>query len=477
MLFNSFIFIFFCVATVLFYYLAPKRYANYVLLAANYIFYSYIDYRFSFLLLGITFLTYFAVNQIVYSNNYKRKRAFMIVGVTLNLLVLGIFKYYNFFLESFIPILNEIGINAESLHISFLLPIGISFYVFQAISLLIDTYLNEENRAYKLISVSVFLSFFPIVLAGPIERAHRIIPQLEKENRFSLENLNKGFALISIGYLRKVLIGDTSGKIADQIFSAPEYYLSTELMFGLLLFSIQIYNDFAGYSMIAKGTAKLLGIDIMDNFNQPYLSVSITEFWRKWHISLSSWLRDYLFLPMQFAFRTHKIWGNVFALLITFTLCGLWHGSNWNFIIWGFLHGFFMSFSLLTQRLRDKILKSAGLYSSPLLKIWRTFFTFLLITFCWIFFRAENLQSALFIINKIVLFETGEFTMRFFVITLTFYSLSFFLDSLEIVFKDKVMLLMKIKTQYRFGILLAFWAVLLVYMFQATPLPFIYFQF
>lgn len=477
MLFNSFIFIFFIIAVVAIYYLAPKKFSNYILLVSSYIFYSYFDYRFSALLLGITLLTYFFANQIVYTKDHKRKKTFLIYGVVVNLIVLGIFKYYNFFLSSITPVFSEIGINADALHIKLILPIGISFYIFQALSLIIDTYLDEDSKPYKFISISVFLSFFPTVMAGPIERAHRIIPQLEKEKSFTRENFNKGFALISIGYLRKVLIGDAAGKIADQIFTSPEYYLSTELIFGVLLFSIQIYNDFAGYSMIAKGTAKLLGIDIMDNFNQPYLSSSVTDFWRRWHISLSTWLRDYLFIPLQIVFRNSKVWGNVIALIITFSLCGLWHGANWNFIFWGFLHGFYMSVSLLTQRKRDSIVKSIRLFSPGFLKGWKILFTFFLITVSWIFFRASSLEAAFYILNKIFQFEMGEFTLRLLIITASYYAISFFLDYLEIYFKDKTLPVLKIATQYRFGILLAFWMILLIYMFQATPLPFIYFQF
>lgn len=477
MLFNSFIFIFFLGVVLLVYYLTPKKFSNYVLLLSSYVFYSYFDYRFSILLLGITLLTFFVANQIVLTKDHKRKKTFLISGVIINLLVLGILKYYNFFLNSIIPIFSEIGINADALHIKLILPIGISFYVFQALSLIIDAYLHEESKPYNFISVSVFLSFFPTVMAGPIERANRVIPQLEKEKRFTKDNFSKGFALISIGYLRKVLIGDAAGKIADQIFTSPEYYLSTELIFGVLLFTIQIYNDFAGYSMIAKGAAKLLGIDIMDNFNQPYLSSSVTDFWRRWHISLSTWLRDYLFTPLQIVFRNHKVWGNVIALLITFSLCGLWHGANWNFIFWGFLHGFYMSFSLLTQRKRDSIIKSIGLFSPGFLNGCKILFTFTLITFSWIFFRANNMDAAFYIINKILLFEMGEFTTRFLIITLSYYSISFFLDYMEILFNDKALPVLKIATQFRYGVLLAFWLILLIYMFQATPLPFIYFQF
>ena len=474
--FNSFVFLIFFVITVTLYYLVPKRITKFFLLSANFLFYSYFDYRFSLILLGLAAFSYIFYSLMTTTPGIKQRKIFLISGITINLIALGFFKYFNFFIESFSFLFESVGFQLNQVSLNIILPIGISFYVFQSISLLIDTFMDDEAPKYSFISVLLYLSFFPTVLAGPIERAYRLIPQINKIPLFNKENLNTGLMLISIGYFRKVFIGDAAGKISDQIFATPQYYVSVELIFGLLLFTIQIYNDFAGYSLIARGSAKLLGIEISDNFNQPYLSRSIAEFWRRWHISLSTWLKDYVFTPMQLLLR-HRKFGTVVALLITFTLCGLWHGPSWNFIFWGALQGIFISSSLLTQSYRENFYKKFRWQSSKVLNIWKSLITFLLILFSWLIFKSENFDGLLYTLQKIFEFEPSQYMIRFFTITITYYIISFTLDFLETSTKSKTSYFYKIGIAYRFGIVSGFWIVLLLYLFQDTSSPFIYFKF
>ncbi len=298
MLFNSFIFFIFLAVVLPMYYLLPKRFRNPLLLVASYFFYGYWDYRFTALLAISTIVDFFIGQKMDATLNPVRRKQLLFLSVFVNLGILGFFKYFGFFVASFSPIAAIFGGNLDYLHLNIILPVGISFYTFQTMSYTLDIYRGRLKPTNNFIDFAVFVSFFPQLVAGPIERAKALLPQIAKAPLPTKIQIQKGIVLIITGLFKKVMIGDTTGRFVDHIFSQPEIYKSPELLFGLLLFSLQIYADFSGYSSIARGTAKLMGIELMKNFEQPYLSRNITEFCRRWHISLSSWLKDYLYISL-----------------------------------------------------------------------------------------------------------------------------------------------------------------------------------
>jgi len=474
MQFNSFIFFIFFIIVLVSYYNISSNKRNIVLLISNYIFYSYFDYRFSILLLSLTTITYFLGNFISKNNTYELKRKFLITGVFINILILGIFKYLNFFSESFVSLVNLFGFYLDPVTISTIQPLGISFYIFQSLTWLFDNYYEKIDKEYNIIEFLTFSSFFPTVIAGPIERAHRLMPQIKNDRDFNKENIKAGFYLIVYGLFRKVLIGDTIGRMINHIFAEPEYFTSFEILAAILLYAIQIYNDFAGYSSIARGAAKMLGFDIMLNFKQPYFADSVTDFWRRWHISFSTWLRDYIFYPLQLKFRYYGRWGNLLAIILTFLLCGIWHGASWNFVLWGLLHGIYLSIPVLTGQgssfINNKINNSSTLRILSIIK------TFILVLIAWILFRIENWSTLMTLVNQLVLFSSGEFVARFIKIILSYYFVSFLLDYLEIKFQTDNILL-KLTPAVAFGISLIVSIIVLSYLITSDKAPFIYARF
>ena len=476
MAFNSFIFIIFLIVVIPIYYLIPHKFRNIFLLLVSYSFYAYSDFRFILLILIVTITTFYAGRKIYDSKEVKTKKHFLIFALVINLTVLGIFKYFNFFIDSTSNMLSLFGYKLDYVHLNIILPLGISFYTFQALTYIFDIYYQTLTPTKSFVNFALFVAFFPTITAGPIERAKRLIPQFEKHIKFSKENFKEGITLISIGMFRKVLIGDTCGRIVDHIFGAPKYFLSVELLMAVLLYALQIYNDFAGYSSIARGTAKLLGFDIMENFNQPYFSKSVAEFWRRWHISLSLWLKDYLFTPLQLKYRRLRKWGNVLAISITFLLCGLWHGAAWTFVFWGFLHGFFMSFSVIVNKQRQSIYKKFNLLNSKPFEYFKIFFTFVILTIAWVFFRANSFGEAFYFFQRIINWNGSEFTLRIILIVSTFYFITFVIDFLEQHFKTHSFLL-KLDSSFRYAFLFVNWAIVLMYLFTSRQLPFVYSQF
>ncbi len=474
MQYNSFIFFFFLIAAVTIYYLVKSKYRNYVLLIVNYAFYSYVDYRFTILLIAVTSVTYLFGEQIRKNNDHSKRKIFLITGLIFNISILGFFKYYNFFIESinqFATNLN-IGINLSTLNI--LLPIGLSFYIFQTLTFLFDLYYETIEDKYTYLEFAIFASFFPTVVAGPIERASRLLPQIREEKKFSSKQLTDGIVLISIGMVRKVIIADSSGIIVNHILADPQYFTSFEVLVGILLFTIQVYNDFAGYSNISRGIGIILGYDIMVNFKQPYFATSVADFWRRWHISLSTWLRDYLFKPLQLKFRNLGNYGNAIAILITFIICGIWHGASWNFIIWGFLHGFFMSFAIIFSK--QKQLLRGMLKNHKLLSVMQISTTLLLIIFANIFFRTVDINHASMVFEQLFKFTSGEFTFRFTKILLGYTFFSYLIDYFENKYNSDLFLA-KLPQPIRYGFIISSWAVIIMYLISSDKLPFLYGQF
>jgi len=476
LLFNSFTYLAFLIIVVPLYYLVPKKFKTSFLLLCSYLFYAYWDWRFCSLVALATIVVYVCGKLIYKYRDTSKKKLYLIVALVINLGILGVFKYYNFFIDSFNGAFSGLGMNLDKLHMTLILPIGISFYTFQSLTYTFGIYYDEMEPSDSFLNVALFVSFFPQLFAGPIERAKNILPQLKNLPSFNINMFKEGLVLITLGMFKKVLIGDTCGKIVNQIFAEPQYYASIELIMGIILYFVQIYADFSGYTNMARGTAKLLGINIMENFEQPYLSKSMAEFWRRWHISLSSWLRDYLFTPFSIATRNWGKFSVVLGLILTFTIVGLWHGAGWTYVFWGFFHGFLISFGFITQKSRASLYKKLGFYKTKLHGIAQVLITIFFVLISFIFFRSETFGEAFYIMKHIVQWQPGDYTIRVILIMISYLFVSFSLDFLEIHYKDHAFLA-KIQPAYMYGICLTLWGVMFAYMMQSIPIPFVYFQF
>ncbi len=476
MLFNTFVFFIFLGTVIPIFYALPRKHKAKFILLCSYFFYGYWDYRFVSLLLISTIVDFLVGAKLFTTSNKLKRKLLLYTSLFTNLGILGFFKYFNFFTDSFNSAFNYFGYSLDFLHMNIILPVGISFYTFQTLTYTIDIYRGKLTPTNSFIDFAVYVSFFPQLVAGPIERAKNLLPQIKEFARPNAHMIQSGIVLISVGLFRKVLIGDTSGRIVDQIFAQPEYYSSLELIMGLVLFSFQIYNDFAGYSNIARGTAKLLGINIMVNFNQPYLSANITEFWRRWHISLSSWLKDYLYISLggnrKGKYRTYM------NLMLTMLLGGLWHGANWTFVVWGGLHGIYLSVHKMFLRGKKIPDRYEGKFLSKKTTVFlsKIILTYLLVLLTWLFFRAENFSHAFTYFTNIFAWSASAFPFRALSIILAFSMVSFFVDFFEYYFREHTYLL-RVKTVYRYALLVVVLFYCFVYMFQAEPMPFIYFQF
>ena len=477
MLFNSFIFFIFLGVVLPIYYFLPRAYKNPLLLVASYFFYGYWDWRFTSLLAISTVADFFIGKYLCKSTDKRRKKLLLTLSMVINLGILGFFKYFGFFVESFEAITNSFGLKLDYLHLTIILPVGISFYTFQTMSYTIDIYRERIEPTNKFIDFAVFVSFFPQLVAGPIERASNLLPQISKTPKPSREQIEKGIVLIVTGLFMKVMIGDTTGRFVDHMFGEPELYKSAELLAALVLFSIQIYADFSGYSSIARGVSKLLGIELMKNFEQPYLSTNITEFWRRWHISLSSWLKDYLYIFTLGGNRKGKN-RTYINLMLTMLLGGLWHGASWNFVIWGGLHGVYLAIHkvMLGER-RAQVRYSYTGMKSFIIFASKVAGTYLIVLFTWLFFRATDFETTQVFFSKMINWETSEFTLRFVRITISFVLMTLLMDGLSYYTKRHTFLLAIKNKAMMYGILFSMFFVTLLYMFQSDPLPFVYFQF
>jgi len=336
------------------------------------------------------------------TNSAERKKAILITNIIVILLPLFFFKYYNFVNSGVYDILDFMNIRWPLPEISWILPIGISFYTFMAIGYSIDVY-NEEIKAEKNLGVvALFLSFFPILLSGPIERATNMFHQFKNKIHFNATNIEKGAQLMLWGYFMKLVVADRIAILLHAIFINAEHHTGTTLFMGVLLYPIQVYADLGGYSLIAIGSAKVMGYDVMANFRRPFFATSMSEFWRRWHISLISWINDYIYIPLSYNLRKYKIWGIVMALMLTFIIAGIWHGAAWIFIIWGFLQGTFLSIEALTSKQKKYFVKRYNLDK----KTWYIFLsmlsTYFLFAFSELFGGAvSSANEAFFVIKKI----------------------------------------------------------------------------
>jgi D-alanyl-lipoteichoic acid acyltransferase DltB (MBOAT superfamily) len=390
MIFNSLTFLIFLIVVFIVYWSLNKNrlvYQNSLLLVASYIFYGWWDWRFLGLIIFSTFVDFFIGKIISNTDSIKTKKIYLFLSVITNLGLLGFFKYFNFFVTSFEALLAYLGINVDTWTLNIILPVGISFYTFQTLSYTIDIYKGKIKHTNDFLSFAVFVSFFPQLVAGPIERASHLLPQFLNKRVFNYNAAISGVSLITYGFFKKMVIADRLAIYVNSVFSDIQNANSISLALGAIFFSFQIYADFSGYSLIARGVSKLLGFDLMINFNKPYLATSIPDFWRRWHISLSTWFRDYLYIPL--GGNRVSISRNYYNLMIVFLISGLWHGANWTFVIWGFLHGLYQIIYLKLNSL-FQLKKSNNL----LVKILRIILVFSLVTLTWVFFRADSISQA-----------------------------------------------------------------------------------
>ena len=397
MLFNSIDFaIFLPIVFLLYWFVTNKslKLQNTLLLVASYFFYACWDWRFMFLLIFSTFLDYFTGLKMQDAKNQKRKHFWFWLSITVNLGFLGIFKYYNFFAESFAEAISHLGLQVNPWTLKVILPVGISFYTFHGLSYVIDIYKNRIKAEKNFIDYAVFVSFFPLLVAGPIERATHLLPQIKKERIFDYAKAVDGLRQILWGLFKKIVIADNCAEFANQVFNNSADQSGSTLVMGALFFTFQIYGDFSGYSDIAIGTARLFGIDLLRNFAFPYFSRDIAEFWRRWHISLSSWFKDYLYIPLGGSKGGN--WMRIRNTFIIFVVSGFWHGANWTFIIWGALNALFIMPSIIMKTNRNNLETVAqGKFLPTVKEFFQMAITFALAVFAWIFFRAENLGHAL----------------------------------------------------------------------------------
>lgn len=388
MIFTSFAFIVFFVLVIAVTFLIQSfsgdRVKHYFLLAASYFFYGWWDWRFCFLLFFVSFSSYITAL-------HCRQKSVFILGVSVPLIVLGVFKYFGFFM-------NSLGLSQLG-SLKIILPVGISFYTFQALSYVIDVHRGKITAEKDFVRLALYISFFPQLVAGPIVRASDFLPQLhDTSRRMTAENFCTGIQIIAFGYFKKSVLADHLSVFVDDVFAVPLAFHWASIILAVMSYSLQIYFDFSGYSDIATGCAKCLGYDFVKNFNLPYISESVTEFWRRWHISLSGWLRDYLYIPLggnrQGKFR------QLLNLMITMLLGGLWHGANWTFVFWGGLNGM----ALCAEKIfTGKSAKKSGKFSS----LAKMTVIFLFISFTWIFFRSENFTDAKTVITGIFTLQNG----------------------------------------------------------------------
>lgn len=415
MLFNSIDFaIFLPIVFALYWFVVNKKLKiqNLLIVAASYLFYGWWDWRFLSLILLSTIVDYFIGLMLMTVIKQSKRRALLWMSIIVNLGILCFFKYYNFFLDNFIAAFSFFGAEIRANSLNIILPVGISFYTFQTLSYTIDVYKRKLNPTKDFIAFLAFVSFFPQLVAGPIERATNLLPQFFTKRTFEYTKAVDGMRQILWGLFKKVVIADNCAVFANQIFNNSSDLNGSTLVLGALFFTFQIYADFSGYSDIAIGTSRLFGFNLMRNFNFPYFSRDIAEFWRRWHISLSTWFRDYLYIPLGGS--RVGVWTKVRNTFVVFIISGFWHGSNWTFIVWGALNAIYFLPLLLTNSNRNNLNNVAiGKLFPNLKEILLMMSTFGLTVFAWIFFRAENIEHAINFISEILspsLFSIPKFT-------------------------------------------------------------------
>lgn len=466
MIFSSFQFVFFLLGLFFLISIVPsQRWRKLILLVASYYFYAYWDYRFLLLLWFSTLFNYFVGNVVFATADQRRKKLILVLSVIVNLGILGFFKYYNFFAQSASYILSDWGFDVMTLNV--LLPVGISFFTFEVISYTIDIYRGRIKPADTLFEFAMFIAFFPRLVAGPIVRAADYLPQLKKPLRIEGHNVWAGTQIFIVGLFKKLMVADAVAPFVNQVFADPNFYNSPTVWLAVLGYSIQIYCDFSGYSDMAIGTARMFGFVLNRNFYMPYLATSVTEFWQRWHISLSTWLRDYLYISLggnrKGELRTYT------NLMITMLLGGLWHGASWNFVIWGGVHGL----ALAVHRFWSGRFKPD---ESILGRFEAGLGTFLFVTAVWVLFRAPDTATMLTVYSKMLFIEPSgvSWYYHYFFVAAFLMIIGHVAGSMRR--EDDLIFF---KTPYSFQAAFAtVTTLLIIYLFAPTNTnPFIYFQF
>ncbi|WP_303316569.1 MBOAT family O-acyltransferase [Flavivirga abyssicola] len=479
MLFNSIEFAFFLPIVFFIYWFLYKnktKYQNILIVVTSYVFYGWWDWRFLSLIAFSTCVDYLIGVSLGGQNNERKRKVFLYVSVLVNLGFLGVFKYYNFFIDNFMSAFTFFGtkINVTSLNI--ILPVGISFYTFQTLSYTIDVYKHNLKPTKDFIAFSAFVSFFPQLVAGPIERATNLLPQFYEKRKFEYTKAVDGLRQILWGLFKKIVIADNAAVVANQIFNSSSEYSGSTLILGAFFFTFQIYGDFSGYSDIAIGTSRLLGFDLKQNFSFPYFSRDIAEFWRRWHISLSTWFRDYVYIPLGGS--RGSTWAKTRNIFVIFLVSGFWHGANWTFIVWGALNAFyFLPLMFLNKNRVNTDIVAKGKSIPSFKEVMSMSLTFSLTVVAWIFFRANNLDQAITYINEI--FSMSTFSMPYYSGMLTPMLLIIFFMIIEWFGRENKYAIEKLFFRYNFSIRWITYLVFIIMIFlnNNESQQFIYFQF
>lgn len=473
MLFNSFVFIGFFIVVYIAYVSLRNRYKaqNGLLLIASYVFYGYWDIRFLLLLLFSTVVDFFVGQWIGQINDERSRRLLMIVSVLSNLSILGFFKYFNFFTENFAQLLSSVGLQTDFLTLNIILPVGISFYTFQTLSYTLDIYRGTLKPISSFIDFALFVSFFPQLVAGPIERASNLLPQITSPRSLNYSQINAGLFLILWGYFKKMVVADNLAGVVDDVFDDYTDYQGLDVWLGAIAFTLQIYGDFSGYSDIARGLAKLMGFELMLNFKLPYFATNPSDFWSRWHISLSTWFRDYVYIPLggsrQGTMVTYR------NLLITMLLCGLWHGAAWNFVLWGAFHGaLLMGYHGLRPLLRS--VEKASPDDGAIASLGGMMLMFVLTIVGWIMFRSTSVQQMSYMLTHLG-FSTSRETLDF-VSDLLFFGTPLLLVQVWQYRTQDLLIITKLRPWFRIPILGVMLAWIILFSDRDTA-EFIYFQF
>lgn len=402
MLFNSLEFMLFFPIVTLCYFIIPHKLRYLWLLFASYYFYMCWNAQYALLMASSTFFTWLGGLVISKARTTKLKKAAVGINFVINLAILFFFKYFWFTVDNINAVLHYLNISPVKPGFNIILPVGISFYTFQALGYTVDVYRGEIEHEKNPLRYALFVSFFPQLVAGPIERSKNLLIQLKEKHTFNYDRVANGLVLMLWGYFLKLVIADRAAIVVDTVYNNIPSYFGIHFIIATFLFSIQIYCDFASYTTIARGCARVMGFELMDNFNVPYLSKSISEFWSRWHISLSTWFRDYLYIPL--GGNRKGVLRKYINLMIVFITSGLWHGASWNFVIWGLLHGIFRVVGEAGKNTRKLLCSLADINrETRWYHAFQIIVTFILVMFAWIFFRADTLSNALFIVRKIFL--------------------------------------------------------------------------
>lgn len=471
MLFNSIEYVFFLPTVIVLYFLLPHRFRWILLLLASYLFYMTWKVEYVALIMLTTVVDFYVGIQLEKIQRQSFRRLLLILSLFFNLGILAFFKYYNFTSENLNVLFSQIAIDYQLPYSDFLLPVGISFYTFQTLSYTLDVYFKRQKAERHLGYFALYVSFFPQLVAGPIERFSRLTPQLKEKHEIKYENIAKGMRLILYGLFIKMVIADNLAPFVDAIYENPTSYASADILTGVFLYSFQIYNDFYGYSLIAIGSARLMGIELMNNFKTPYLSKNIMEFWQRWHISLSTWFKDYLYLPL--GGNRVKKWRWWMNILLVFLISGLWHGANWTFIFWG---GLYALIYLLEKGVNTvfKLKKEHLPFSFG--HLFLALKTFVFVTFIWIFFRSQSIHEAVEI-YKAIFIPIGESNLQLTVPLLTWIFLGLFVLSDILLYNTRFDIWLD---KFSFPIRWTIYSLLIgaiILFANVEVIPFIYFQF